>query len=82
MHYFFAKRARRAIWRSMPSRAEVEFAGVGAARQGIGPGDEPLFVEIEGGLIESLHAVPAGAGGVTFGDMQCGLCAGGSFWRN
>src|SRR5215471_7933598 len=43
--------------------AQLEFVGVGSARQSFVDGDELLGVEIEERLIESLHAVLAGAGG-------------------
>src|SRR6202035_5437868 len=43
--------------------AQLEFVGVGGAREGFVESDELLGVEIEERLIESLHAVLAGAGG-------------------
>src|SRR6267143_1406083 len=43
--------------------AQLEFVGVGGARQGFVERDELLRVEVEERLIERLHAVLAGAGG-------------------
>src|SRR5260370_31993253 len=43
--------------------AQLEFVGIGGAREGFIQGDELLRVEIEQRLIERLHAVLAGAGG-------------------
>src|SRR5713226_7276882 len=43
--------------------AQLEFVGIGGAREGFIQGDELLGVEIEERLIERLHAVLAGAGG-------------------
>src|SRR6266851_8085243 len=43
--------------------AELEFVGVGGARQSFVEGDELFGIEIEERLIEGLHTVLAGAGG-------------------
>jgi len=43
--------------------AELEFVGVGSARESFVQGDELTGVQIEERLIEGLHAVLAGAGG-------------------
>ena len=43
--------------------AQLEFVRVGGAEQRFFEGDELLGVEIEERLVESLHAVLAGAGG-------------------
>src|SRR5712692_3514162 len=43
--------------------AQLEFVGVGGARQSFVKGDELLGVEIEERLVDSLHAVLAGASG-------------------
>src|SRR5207245_4052928 len=43
--------------------AQLEFVGVGGARESFIESDELLGVEIEKRLIERLHAVLAGAGG-------------------
>src|SRR6266446_6383440 len=43
--------------------AQLEFVGVGGARQSFVEGDELFGVQVEERLIEGLHAVLAGAGG-------------------
>src|SRR5216684_5132055 len=43
--------------------AQLEFVGVGGARQGFVERDELLGVEVEERLIKGLHTVLAGAGG-------------------
>src|SRR5216684_1367200 len=46
-----------------PLNAQLEFVGVGGAREGFVEGDELLGVEVKERLIEGLHSVLAGAGG-------------------
>src|SRR5712692_10933244 len=46
-----------------PLNAQLEFVGVGGAREGFIEGDELLRVEVEERLVEGLHAVLAGASG-------------------
>src|SRR6266568_2943658 len=51
--------------------AQLEFVGVGGAREGFIEGDELLRVEVEERLIEGLHAVLAGARGDGVVDQTC-----------
>src|SRR5258708_4326644 len=62
-HLAFHLFARGVGGRADALNTEFEFVGVGSAGESFFEGDELTRVEVEERLVESLHAVLAGAGG-------------------
>src|SRR5258708_26329281 len=68
---FRFRRKRNGYLRAKTLNAQLEFIGVGSARESFIESDELLRVEIEERLIERLHAVLAGAGGDGVVNQAC-----------